>query len=170
MAELLRRLSDGGLQCTGASATGLDEIDLWVGGLLEGTPTTELLARAFPGAMGGLVVQRRPEGQRLRLELAPGLWVSWSEAGPLPAEATAPRLQAYEVGLGDEAEAEAEEVVMAGTPDEAAGYYARGWGLRTGALVLVTWEDAGPQAAILDGRQQRLFRVVGPGLVRLLPA
>lgn len=169
-AELLYRLAAAGLQCTGVIALSADEIELWVASQRDAVPTSDCVARGFPGAHSRIQVERRPDGLRFRLEVGPGFWISWSGEPAPRSPNEEPRLLAFEVTRGDDARGE--EVVMAGSPDEAASYYARGWGLPQGALVHVVWEDSvrGAAQALLPARQQRLFRVIGPGLVRILPA
>lgn len=170
--DILLDLERAGLDCVGARVVGGGELELRVTPRGPATVAGEAVSRAFPGRISHMLWERLPEGTRARTQVTPGVWVSWRESGPL-AEVGAPahdreRLLAFEVAKGDGGADE--EVVMAASPDEAATYYAQGWGLPQGALVSVAWEDrSGTRHPALPARQTRFYRVIGAGRVATLP-
>lgn len=175
VVEVLLTLERVGLECIGARALGSQELELRVASRRGDVDPGTAIQQAWPSRSSHLLLERLPDAVRARLLVRQGLWVAW-QAPRTPVGRHAPererqanRMVAYEVhkGEGDRDE----EVVMAASPDQAAAYYAQGWGLTQGTLLTVAWEErTDPRrhtAAV--SRQTRLFRVLNAGRVATLP-
>lgn len=171
---VLRVLEHVGLECIGARVLPGDEIELRVAMRLGLGDPGQAIQQAWPDRGSHLLMERLSDITRARLLVAHGVWVSWQASSDLHGHSSrAPvpdhRLTAFEVRKGEGGSDE--EVVMATSPDEAAAYYARGWGLDQGALVAVAWEEArgAHLHPALSGRHMRLYRVLPQGRVATLP-
>jgi len=167
VAAVLARLGKLGLDVTGIRAIGPDSIELTVHSAPWSERPGRLVAHAWNVPDNRIQVRRGPEGLRARLEIQPGIWLSWQERPPRARAVEEPSIRAYAVGPASDDDHE--EVVMASSADEAAAYYAVGWGLDRGALVAVAWDpQAGGANVPRAPRQHQLFRVLKDGRVARL--
>lgn len=165
VASLLEHIDRVGLRVTGARSPGHGRIELEVcAGHGQGS-VDRMVAQGWPQRQSHVVLHHHADGSHASMEVVEGIWLTWRQAGPERMDPAADRrLLAFEVGQGEDGVEE--EVVMASTADEAATYYARGWGLPEGSLVSVVWRDLRePGHARASARHDLLFRVVDAGRV-----
>lgn len=177
MAEVLARLQAAGLSCTGARVWNGDGVELIVDHAGGSQIIAEAVARQWPHRTASTIVERFHDGARVRVEIQPGVCLRWQRTTAQPRQTAPPRREppppdnrmlAYEVGRSDGGDDL--DVVLAGSPDEAARCFLEGWGVPDGAMLAVRWDDhPGAIDPSLDRPlpHLRVFRVVHGTVVRV---